>query len=219
MTNRFDELFTLGSEAILAGTHETEAPPPGGGRWGPSVCLRPDPGLAASLAAATDEALQYAGPGHWPTGNELAAHFTLRVIHGPEPIDPARTERIGIAMRKAAAEPIRLAVTGLTLTPISIMAAAEPVGDTAALFKEALVEALGSDGEFEAGFNRSIWYANLVHFAGPIADPAGLVDWVAARREYPLGVLNPATVDYLGWDYTGTQCVPVVLASAPFTAS
>jgi hypothetical protein len=33
-----------------------------------------------------------------------------------------------------------------------------------------------------AEFVRDIWYVTLVHFTGPVVDPAGLVDWVVARR-------------------------------------
>ncbi len=49
-----------------------------------------------------------------------------------------------------------------------------------------LAETLGPLGWYEAQLPaRDIWYVNLVHFAGPIADPDGLLAWVAANRSIP----------------------------------
>ncbi len=215
----FDRLFRDGSRAVLSGGHEVDVPPgPTGDRWGPSVCLRPDSLSAAALDALTEEALQYAGQGHWPTGASRSSHFTVRVLDRfREDLTP-ETAAAGphlTAMRQAAASagPIRLRLTGLTLTPASVMAAAEPLGPGAAGFANALADELGENGWFEAGFDRSIWYANLVHFTGPIAHPQSLVDWVADRRSRDLGIVE-ARPELLGWTFEQGQMVPVLLGRA-----
>src|SRR3954447_25360304 len=66
------------------------------------------------------------------------------------------------------------------------MACAWPLDDAADGFASALASALGPDGAYETG-DRDIWYANVLHFAGPVTDPAGLVDWVTRRRTLDLG--------------------------------
>ncbi|HSE08195.1 MAG TPA: hypothetical protein VLB29_05975 [Nocardioidaceae bacterium] len=212
----FDRLFLEGSRAVLAREHTVDAPPTlPGERWGPSVCLRPDPVTAGALDALTRQALEYVGPGHWPTGASRSSHFTVRVLDGyREDLTPdaAATGPHLAAMREAAgsAGPLRLRLTGLTLTPASVMAAAEPEGSGATTFAAAVADALGEHGWFEAGSHRSIWYANLVHFTGPIAHPAALVDWVAQRRRLDLGVaaVEPELLD---WVFAQGQMVPVVL--------
>lgn len=215
----FDRLFRDGSRAVLSGQHEVDVPPgPTGERWGPSVCLRPDPVSAATLDALTTEALQYAGQGHWPTGASRSSHFTVRVLDRfREDLTPetAATGPHLTAMRRAAgcAGPTRLRLTGLTLTPASVMAAAEPVGPGAAGFASALEAGLGEHGWFETGFDRAIWYANLVHFTGPIARPRELVDWVAGRRFRDLGVVE-GRPELLDWTFEQGQMVPVLLGRA-----
>jgi hypothetical protein len=212
----FDRLFSEGSRLVLTGEHTVDAPPaPPAERWGPSVCLRPDPDAAATLDRLTTEALRYAGPGHWPTGASRASHFTVRVLDryrddlttGREAIEPHVA-----AMRRAAAcsGPLLLRLTGLTLTPASVMAAAEPEGDGPCAFAAALADELGEHGWFEADVDRTIWYANLVHFTGPIAHPPELVEWVADRRHLDLGVLE-ARPELLDWVFEEGQMVPVLL--------
>jgi len=218
-TETFDRLFHDGSGAVLSGEHAVDVPPgPVGERWGPSVCLRPDPIAAATLDALTEEALRYAGQGHWPTGASRSSHFTVRVLDRfREDLTP-ETAAAGphlTAMRRAAASagPMRLRLTGLTLTPASVMAAAEPVGPGAAGFSSALEAELGEHGWFETGFDRRIWYANLVHFTGPIARPRALVGWVARRRSGDLGVVEGCP-QLLDWTFEQGQMVPVLLGRA-----
>jgi hypothetical protein len=87
------------------------------------------------------------------------------------------------------------------------------VGPGAAGFASALDAELGEHGWFGAGFDRRIWYANLVHFTGPIARPQELVDWVAGRRSRDLGVVegHPQLLD---WTFEQGQMVPVLLGRA-----
>ncbi|GIG58094.1 hypothetical protein Lfu02_24660 [Longispora fulva] len=219
----FDDLYEKGRTAVLAGQHYTETPPVDGGpAWGLSVVVRPSPTLAARMAAVAAEALTLAGPGHWPTGNAHSSHFTLRCLEtyrtGVPASDPM-VGRVGDALRKAVVglRPFRLEVTGLTLTPGSVMACAEADGDTAELLKDRLGEALGADGHYEAGFRRAIWYANLVHFAAPIAEPACLVDWVGERRRLHLGEVLITEVELLRWDDDGSQMVPAVFEAVPLS--
>jgi hypothetical protein len=179
------------------------------------MCLRPDDRAASAMASLTEQALQYAGQGHWPTGATRSSHFTVRVLDDYRarllPQDPD-VERWTGAMHRAAkaAGPPRLRVTGLTLTRGSVMASAEPVGPAADAFAKSLSTELGEDGWYEAGFDRSIWYANLVHFTGPVAAPGELVDWVGERRRMePVEVAT--RVELLDWRFDGRQMVPVLL--------
>lgn len=219
-TRTFDRLFDEGSRAVLSGEHVVDAPPEvPRERWGPSVCLRPDPRAAAVLASLTEQAMRYAGPCHWPTGTARSSHFTVRVLDRYRgditPQDPTIL-RQAAAMRRAASASgtLRLRLTGLTLTRASVMASARPVGSEAGRFAEGLAEELGDDGWFEAGFDRSIWYSNLVHFTGPLTTPEELVAWVAARRDADLGEVM-TRVELLHWAFDGRQMVPVVLAGLP----
>lgn len=212
----FDRLFREGSRALLTGDHTVDAPPGGASeRWGPSVCLRPDPASAATLAALTGTALEHAGPGHWPTGARRSSHFTVRVLDRyRDDLTPADTEGGPHlrAMRRAAAssEPLRLRLTGLTLTPGSVMATAEATGPGPARFATLLGEELGEHGWYESGFRRTIWYANLVHFTGPVTDPQALVDWVASQRRQDLGPADTRP-ELLDWVFRQGQMLPVVL--------
>ncbi|WP_412541047.1 hypothetical protein R8Z50_35650 [Longispora sp. K20-0274] len=219
----FDDLHEKGRTAVLAGEHYTETPPVDGGpAWGLSVTLRPSAALAARLAEVTAEAAALTGQGHWPTGNAHSSHFTVRCMERYRtglPAEDPMVVRVGDALRKAVVglRPFRLEVTGLTLTPGSVMACAEADGDTAELLKDRFTEALADDGHYEAGFRRNIWYANLVHFAAPIAEPALLVDWVGDRRQLHLGEVLITEVELLRWDYDGSQMVPAVFEAVPLT--
>jgi hypothetical protein len=79
--DRFDQLFALGRDALLAGTHSREsAPTDGSPRYGLSVSLRPDPAAADRLARIGAQAAAYAGSGHWPSGDADLVHFTVRSL-------------------------------------------------------------------------------------------------------------------------------------------
>lgn len=222
MNSTFDRLFAEGSTAVITGEHGTDEPPAGpGGRWGPSLCLRPCPRVGSALETLTAEALTLAGRHHWPTGREGVAHFTVRVMdHYRTDLTPAHPDARNVleATRRVAARhrPVRLRLRGLILTRASVMACAEPVDGSADAFSADLAEELGPLGWYEDGFDRSIWYANLVHFTGPLSDPDGLVSWVAERRDVALGVTQARRVDLLDWEYDGRQMRPRVLGSADF---
>jgi hypothetical protein len=79
--DRFDQLFDLGREKLLAGTHSREFPPTEGSpRYGLSVILRPDPAAADRLARIGAQAAAHAGSGHWPSGETDLVHFTVRSL-------------------------------------------------------------------------------------------------------------------------------------------
>ncbi|MFC7548881.1 hypothetical protein [Plantactinospora sp. GCM10030261] len=215
---KFDRLFEMGARAVRAGTHHRDSPPVDGGRWGVSVILPPDRASTARLAEATSAAMSVAGRHHWPTGSPDAAHVTVRALEAHR--TAARREdplvaRGAAALRRTAAacRPVRLDLRGLTLTPSGIMACAYPVDPAATDFAARLAKELGADGWFEADFNRDIWYATLVHFTGPVADPEALVDWVARRRTLDLGRMTTDVAELLRWRFNGRQPVRVSLAT------
>jgi predicted RecB family endonuclease len=108
--------------------------------------------------------------------------------------------------------PIRFTITGLTLTPISVMARARPAGPAADDLADAFGAALGPDGRYRD--RPDIWYVNLAYFTGPVRDPQGLIDWIAARRERKVTDVLVTDIQIVRWCYTSTGMMPVVLASA-----
>lgn len=71
------------------------------------------------------------------------------------------------------------------------MVQAEPSGDEPWELMRRLRAALGPLAWFEDQWGeRGIWYASVVHFAAPVLDAPGLVDWASARR----GSLSPEVV-------------------------
>ena len=212
----FTRLFTLGRAALLTGAHQRETRPvDGDARYGLSIVLRSDPAAAARLAQIGAEAAALAGPGHWPSGDADLVHFTVRSLErhreNVADDDPAAA-RYAAALAKAAGAPIRLRLTGLTMTPVSVMACAWPCDDAADDFAATLEVALGPDGSYETG-ERDIWYANVLHFAGPVADPAGLIDWVTQRRELDLGEVTMEAAELCQWVPGPRRPAPRVLAS------
>ncbi|NUR63616.1 MAG: hypothetical protein HOV87_33890 [Catenulispora sp.] len=218
----FDQLFAKGASAVLGGEHGIEVPPEQGGRrYGVSAVLRPDPQAAAAIEAVARDAAAVAGAGHWLTGAADSSHLTMRALEWPrgEQVgseDPC-VERYVAALRTALVGigPLEFTVTGLTLTTLSVMACALPVGDAPDRLSAAFAEALGPDAWFEhdLGFHRGIWYLNVLHFAAPIRQPRALVDWVAERRTgTPVPVRVPE-VEIVAWRFTGAGMTPVRLAA------
>lgn len=151
-------------------------------------------------------------------------HFTVRAIEVHRsvvpPTDPLAGRYAGALRRAAAAtRPIRLRLAGLTLTPSGVMACAFPVDDAADEFADRLGHELGADGWFEAGYQRDIWYATLVHFTGHIRDRQGLVEFVARRRHLDLGHTDAEAAELLRFQYNGRQPVRRGLARAELAAS
>lgn len=184
------------------------------------MVLRPDPAAAARLGKLTTSLLDHAGSHHWPTGSPASCHATVLPMEPHRTTlraDDARVRSYGNALARAAAccRPVRLRLHGLVVTPVSVMACAYPADSAAADFAACLTAAVGPT----PWSNRDIWYANLLHFAGPIDDPAGLLDWVAARRELQLGDWYSAEAILTAWRYDGRQAVPAPLAVVPFAGA
>lgn len=218
-STRFAELFDQGRDAFLSGDVPRQEPPlEGGGRWGLTVALRPESSVARRMERVTAEAMAVAGGSHWPTGAEVSSHVTVRTLERYRPAvaeDDEQVLRYRAALRRASARvgTIRLELTGLTLTPASVMLCASPSDDAIERFAGYLAEELTSDGWFEAGFTRDIWYANLVHFTGLPENPQALVEWVAARRSLDLGASVHTFADLVSWTFTGRHMVPATLGS------
>jgi hypothetical protein len=149
---------------------------------------RPPAATAAVLESWMWEALGRAGAGHYRTGLATCSHLTVRALE-PRCEERTRSDPVALGWRRAlaraaaATSPLRFRLTGVTLAAGSVMAQLEPVDAAPWVFMADLTEALGPLASYESG--RDIWYVNLVHFTGPIGDPDGLVEWVAAHRSVP----------------------------------
>lgn len=205
----FDRLMTAAVPAISSQTHRREAPPCDGGRWPVSAVLRPsaDDPLLQGLSALTEECMAVAGPGHWWTGLPDAVHMTLRALEkfreSAAATDPA-IHRYGRALERVCAEtpPLEFALTGLTLTPSSIMACAVPLSDAADSLMDRYGPALREDAWLEGSSTwRDIWYLSLVHFAAPIPDPHRLINWMADRRDHEIGTFSTGTTEIIRCHY------------------
>ena len=148
------------------------------------VCV-PDEQARDVLGEFMAEALFHTGPGHFDTGRADASHLTVRAL---EPYREAAGPADEISGRWIAAlhqvgresPPIRLRLTGVTLSVSAVMVQAEPLDDAPWELMRRLGAALGPLGWFEG--QRDIWYASVVHFAAPVLDPLGLVRWAEERR-------------------------------------
>lgn len=216
-SDTFDRLFRDSRAALLAGRHQCEtAPVEGGPRFGLSVVLRPDGETAERLQTVCTDAQVAAGGGHWPSGDADLVHFTVRTLETHRaaiPKDDGALRRYVTALRRSGRGPIRLRLTGLTLTSSGVMACACPVDTAADAFAWALADELGADGWFEAGIRRDIWYAMVLHFAGPIRSPRTLIDWVTARRRLGLGETTIGSAQLCQWVPDRRRPAPRVLAT------
>lgn len=215
----FKELAVAGRAAVLAGTHEIEQPPDADGlRWGPSAIVRPDADARPQIADLASEAQGIAGPGHWVTGSPVSAHVTVRSLEPRQAgvSDHELTARYQPAVDTAAkaAGSLRFQARAVLVSPISVMLALTPVDETADRVSTALAEALGPQGWFEAARVRDIWYLNLVHFTGPIADPPALVRWVDAHDTAAGWAVTASALEVVRWEWDGHQMVPKALAGA-----
>jgi hypothetical protein len=217
----FDRLFTEGRQALLTGTHKVEsAPVEGRPRWGIGMVLRPDPVAAQAIERVAVEAAAVVGGNHWLAGAARSSHLTLRKGLEPYrsavPVGDPHVARYAAAMRRVAGgmRSVRFAVTGLTLTPISVMACATPADAAADDLARHVTDALSAEGCGHAGRAPDIWYLNLVYFTGPVRNPHGLVEWVATRRETKVSDAWAHGIQLVRWRHTGDGMIPVVLASA-----
>lgn len=186
----FDQLFEAAAPQVLNGSHQRDVPPVDGGRWPVTVIARPPSDVRAALATLMRGALIWAGGGHFVTGREDSVHLTVRALEPYRETAAPTDDAVPIwrsAMERACAAtpPLEFTLTGLTLSRAGVMAQIEPRDGAPWAFMDRLRAELGDLAWFEdAGIGRrNIWYATLVHFAGDIAHPAALVDWVASRRE------------------------------------
>ena len=96
----------------------------------------------------------------------------------------------------------------------SYMACAAPTDAAPDNLVQDLTAALSAEGCGHAGRAPNIWYLNLVYFTGPVRDPHGLVEWVAARRETKVTDVLVEDIQLVRWRHIGDGMIPVVLASA-----
>ncbi|QWZ09854.1 hypothetical protein KRR39_09055 [Nocardioides panacis] len=185
---RFDALFAEAAPLVSAQRGRRDSSPRPRGRWPASVMCRPPAATAEVLESWMWQALDRAGAGHYRTGLAGCSHLTVRALEprcegrtGSDPV--ALGWRRALSRAAATTAPLRFELTGVTLAAGSVMAQLEPVDAAPWLFMAELAQALGPLASHEHG--RDIWYVNLVHFTGPIADPGGLVEWVAGHRSVP----------------------------------
>lgn len=221
---KFGRLFAEGRAALLAGAHQVQfAPADGDPRWGVSAILRPDPDATAEIERVALEAASVVGPDHWLPGCAATAHLTVRARLEPHraaiPDDDPLAARYATALRKAASDPrpMSFTLTGLTLTPVSVMACAAPAGSAADELADAFADQLAAAGLPGIGRPGDIWYVNLVYFTGPVRDAAALVDWVAARRDVAITDLRVTEIQLTRWRYAGDgmAAVPMVSIKVP----
>ena len=173
------------------------------------------------LAGLTEEAIALAGACHWPTGAAESSHFTVRSLERPRdsvPDDDPAIARYLRALHAAAArsKPIGLRLVGVTMPDSCVMACAEPVDTAVEDFAASFAVELGEDDWHERGFDRDIWYASLVHFAGPVERPEELIEWVGERRRVDSGVSVAVGAQLVEWRWGGSGVVPRVVAEMPF---
>lgn len=218
---KFSRLFADGRQALLAGAHQVQsAPAEHGPRWGISAVLRPDPLAARAIEQAAVAAAAVAGDNHWMAGAVASSHLTLRAglehYRSLVPAGDPLVARYAAALHTAVSGtgPVRFTVTGLTLTPISVMACAIPADTAADDLASAFGAALAAGGLPGAGSTPGIWYVNLVYFTGPLRDAKNLIGWVEARRETKVTDVLVTDIQLTRWRHTSTGMIPVVLASA-----
>ncbi len=223
MTGAPDTIHQRGRAALLAGREVLDVPPaPGASRWGLSLVVRPDPAAEDRLNALTGQAAALAGPGQWSTGSCGSAHLTvtyLEATHRKIEADDPAVRRFAEVVSGVAARtpPLRWQLPGLALADRGVLALAAPVGDAADTFRSAVLAELGDLGRREASYRRGTWWSTLVHFAAPVADRAGLADWVEARVSTSLGQLTAPAADIVRYEHAQDRVVPVTLFSAPLT--
>lgn len=217
----FERLHAEGRRAVLTGTHQVEcAPANGGPRWAAGAVLRPDPRAAQAIEQVARAAAAVVGADHWLAGAARSSHLSLRrrlePRRRPIPAGDRLVARYGAALRAAAKStgPVRFAITGLILTPVSVMARAIPADaaadDLAAMFDAAL----HAEGCHEAGSTPILWYVNLVYFTGPVHAADDLAAWTEARQQMKVTDVRVAEAQIVRWQYTVTGMMPVALASA-----
>lgn len=184
----FDRLLEGSVDVVLRGEHQRDEPPTEGGRWPVTVVCVPPQAIRARLDGLMREALVHAGPGHFLTGRPDSSHVTVRALEpyrdAAAPTDAVTSDWLAALVRAArSTPPLEFRLTGVTLTRGGVMAQLETVDDEPWAFMHRLRDELGSLAWYEDQWmERNIWYATLVHFAAPLLDAKGLVDWVGRHR-------------------------------------
>lgn len=214
----FERLHAEGRQSVLTGTHQVErAPAIGGPRWAVGAVLRPDLPAAQAIEQVARAAAAVVGANHWLAGAARSSHLSLRrrLEQRRRPISAGDrlVARYAAALRAAAKStgPVRFAITGLILTPVSVMACATPA-DAAADDLAATFEA--AEGCYEAGLMPVLWYVNLVYFTGPVRAADELAAWTEAREQVKVTDVQVTEMQIVRWQYTTAGMMPVVLASA-----
>jgi hypothetical protein len=124
--------------------------------------------------------------------------------------------RYAAALRAAAKStgPVRFTITGLILTPVSVMARAVPADAAADDLAVIFGAALHAEGCHEAGSTPLLWYVNLVYFTGPVHAADDLAAWTEARQQMKVTDVRVTEMQIVRWQYTATGMMPVALASA-----
>jgi len=207
---------------VLTGIHQVErAPANGSPRWAVGAVLRPDPQAAQAIEHVARAAAAVVGANHWLAGAGRSSHLSLRRRLEPRrrPI-PAGDRLVACyasALRAAAAtsaSPVQFAITGLILTPVSVMARAIPADAAADDLAANFDAALHSEGCHEAGSTPVLWYVNLVYFTRPVSAADDLAAWVDARRQMTVTDVRVSEMQIVRWQYTVAGMMPVALASA-----
>ena len=220
MSVRPDGIHQRGRAAVLAGRELLDVPPgPGSTRWGLSLDVRLDPAAEQHLDSLATEAAGLAGPGQWLTGGRGSSHLTVTYLERAwREVDAGdqdvRTYAALAAALAAGTPPLRWTIIGLALADRGVLAMAEPVDAAPGAFRAAVLERLGGLGAEEAGYRGSTWWATLVHFAAPLADRAGLVEWVDARLSLPPVLVTAERVEVVRYAYDGARTAPVALFTA-----
>jgi hypothetical protein len=217
----FDRLHAEGRRAVLTGSHRVECVPADGDpRWAVGTVLRPDPQAAQAIEQVAREAAAVVGANHWLAGAARSSHLSLRrrleSRRRPIPAGDPLVARYAVALGAAArfTGSVRFMVTGLILTPVSVMARAVPADAAADDLAAAFSAALHAEGCHDAGSAPHLWYVNLVYFTGPVRAADELVGWTESRHELKAANLRVTEMQVVRWEYTITGMVPITMASA-----
>lgn len=217
----FERLNAEGRQAVLTGTHQVEcAPANGSPRWAVGAILRPDPRAAQAIEQVARAAAAVVGANHWLAGAARSSHLSLRrhlePRRRPIPAGDRLVARYAAAQDAAAksAGPVRFAITGLILTPISVMARALPADAAADDLAARFDAALHAEGCPETGSIPAFWYVNLVYFTGPVHAAEDLAAWTEARQQMTVTDVRVTEMQLVRWQHTVTGMMPLALAAA-----
>jgi hypothetical protein len=206
---------------VLTGTHQVErAPASGGPRWAAGAILRPDPRAAQAIEQVARAAAAVVGADHWLAGAARSSHLSLRrhLEQRRRPISAGDRLVVGYAAALHAAAksagPVRFAITGLILTPVSVMARALPADAAADDLAARFDAALHAEGCGATGATPVLWYVNLVYFTGPVRAADDLASWTEARQHMEVTDVHVTEMQIARWQYTTAGMLPVALASA-----